>query len=188
VSAWDLPTAAEIGGTTYDIRSDYRAALDILTLMADPELTDGERGALALEVLYPGIADMPPEHYGEAASFLQWFVAGGDAGASPPRRKLADWNQDFRIIAPPVSRVLGFEVRSVEYLHWWTFLGAYMEVGDCLFAQVVAIRKKKSQGKKLEKHEREFYRDNRELVDFHVTRTDAEKEILDEWIGGATNG
>jgi hypothetical protein len=46
----------------------------------------------------------------------------------------------------------------------------------------VSIRSKKSKGKKLEKHESEFYREHRELVDFHIQETDAEKEILDAWM------
>lgn len=182
MGGWDLPKDAEINGTTYQIRSDYRAVLDVLTISADPELTDDERGALALEVFYPDFGAMPPSDYGDAVKFLRWFVGGGDIHARPPRRKLADWQQDFPLIVSPVNRVLGYEVRDVEYLHWWTFLGAYMDVGDCLFAQVVSIRKKRSMGKRLDKHEREFYRENRDIVDFRVQETDAEKEILDEWM------
>lgn len=181
MSAWELPTQAEIGGATYAIRSDFRAVLDVLTVMADADLTDEERGALALEVFYEDFDEMPPDSYREAVEYLKWFVSGGDVAAKSPRHKLADWQQDFPIIVGPVNRVLGFESRSVEYLHWWTFLGAYMEVGDCLFAQVVSIRRKLSRHKKLESHEREFYRENRDLVDLKARETDAEREILDAW-------
>lgn len=188
MGAWELPKSATIGGKEYGIRSDYRAVLDVLSICADPELTDEERGALALEVFYPTLDEMPSGDYEQAAGFLRWFVNGGDTHARPPRRKLADWEQDFPIIVGPVNRVLGYEIRDVEYLHWWTFLGAYMEVGDCLFAQVVSIRKKLGKGRKLEKHEREFYRENRDLVDLRVAETDADKEILDAWMGGAQDG
>ena len=183
MESWDLPTSTEINGTTYKIRSDYRAALDVLTISADPEISDGERGSLVLEIFYEDFSTMPVDDYEEAVEYMKWFMAGGNTGARPPKRKLADWQQDFPLIAPPVSRVLGYEVRSVDYLHWWTFLGAYMEIGDCLFAQVVAIRKKRSKGKRLEKYERDFYRENRDLVDLRAKETDAEREILDEWMG-----
>lgn len=182
MGAWELPKSAEINGTAYRIRSDYRAVLDVLTISADPELTDEERGALAMQVFYVDFDKMPASDYAEAVRYLRWFVAGGDTGAKPPRSKLADWQQDFPLIVSPVNRVLGYEVRDAEYLHWWTFLGAYMEIGDCLFAQVVSIRKKKAKGKRLEKHERKFYRENRELVDFRMQETDAERKILDEWM------
>ena len=181
MSVWELPTTADIGGTEYEIRSDFRAVLDVLTVLDDPELTDGERGEIAMEIFYPGFHDMPHEDYKAAAEYLMWFVGGGESGVSRPKRKLADWQQDFKLYVSPVNRVLGYECRSCEYLHWWTFLSAYCEVGDCMFAQVVAIRKKLRKGKKLEKYEREFYRDNRELVDFKIQETDVEREILEAW-------
>ena len=33
-----LPTEAEIGGSSYPIRSDYRAILDIFEVFGDPDL------------------------------------------------------------------------------------------------------------------------------------------------------
>ena len=188
MSAWDLPKTATIDGIEYAIRSDYRAVLDVLAISEDPEITDEERGALALEVFYPDFDTMPRGIHRDAIDYLVWFVAGGDVAAKPPKRKLADWAQDFPIIVGPVNRVLGYEVRSVEYLHWWTFLGAYMEVGDCLFAQVVTIRQKLARHKKLEKYEREFYRENRDLVDLRTKETDAEKKIMKAWMGGGDDG
>lgn len=190
MSAWDLPTSLEVNGTTYEIRSDFRAALDVQSIAQDAALTDEERGALALEVFYPDFEDMPPTDYADAILKMRWFLGGGDNATEPPRRKLADWEQDFPLIVPAVNRVLGYDVRSVPYdgstntggVHWWTFLGAYMEIGDCLFAQVVAIRKKLSEGNKLEKWEREFYNRNRKLVDLTIELTDEEQEILDEWM------
>lgn len=187
MSAWDLPKSTSINGTEYAIRSDYRAVLDVLTVMEDPELSDGERGAIAFEIFYPDYDEMPPSDYQQAAEFLQWFVNGGDAPKGKQKSKLADWKQDFPLIVGPVNRVLGYEVRGCEYCHWWTFLGAYYEIGDCLFAQVVSIRKKKRKGKRLEKYEQEFYRENRELIDFKVELTEEEKAFFEEW-GCVRNG
>lgn len=176
-----MPKSAIINGTEYEIRSDYRAVLDVLTIMDDIDLTDRERGALAFEIFYPAFDEMPCSDYKEAGEFLQWFVGGGEIRSSKPKMKLADWQQDFPIIVNPVNRVLGYEVRDCEYCHWWTFLSAYFEIGDCLFAQVVSIRKKKRLGKKLDKHEKQFYRDNQDLIDFKVKLTEEEQAFLDEW-------
>ena len=76
---------------------------------------------------------------------------------------------------------MGKEVRSVEYLHWWTFISAYYEIGDCTFAQIVRIRNQLAKGKKLDDFDKEWYRDHRELVDIKQTYTDAEQEILKQW-------
>lgn len=44
-------------------------------------------------------------------------------------------------------------------------MAAYMEISDCLFSHVVAIRQKKAKKQKLETWEREFYQNNKKLVD-----------------------
>lgn len=173
MSAWDLPETVSVGGRDVPVRTDFRAVLDILEVLGDPEIGDAERAYVALQVFYEDLGAIDPSDYREACERLMWFVGGGDSPARPPKRKLADWSQDFPIIVPAVNRVLGYECRSVGHLHWWTFLGAYMEVGDCLFAQVVAIRKKKSKGKKLDKHEEAFYRENRGIVDLKSSQMTA---------------
>lgn len=57
--------------------------------------------------------------------------------------KLVDWGQDFKLIVAPVNRILGLEARAEKYLHWWSFISAYYEIGECLFAQVIRIRRKR---------------------------------------------
>ena len=94
-----------------------------------------------------------------------------------------DWSQDFRYIAAPINRVLGKEIREMEYLHWWTFISAYYEIGDCLFAQIVRIRSLKAKGKPLDKTDQEWYRDNRELVDLKTSFTEAEDAVVNAWLG-----
>lgn len=66
-------------------------------------------------------------------------------------------------------------------LHWWTFLSAYYEIGDCLFAQIVRIREKKAKGKALDKSDREFYRKNRALIDIKTHYTEAEDDLVKMW-------
>ena len=179
---YDLPKSVTVGGKEYEIRSDFRAALDICTALSDPELSNREKAIVALEIFYPDIAEMPSQDYEEALNKCSWFLNGGreDNGKKSPR--LMDWEQDFPLIIGPVNRVLGKEIRSVEYLHWWTFLSAYMEVGDCTFAQVVAIRDKKARGKKLDKAENEWLKRNRELVDFKRKYTSTDDETLNGWV------
>lgn len=72
----------------------------------------------------------------------------------------------------------------IDYLHWWTFLAAYYEIGECTFAQIVHIRDKLSRGQRLDKTDQEWYRRNRELVDFKRKYTDAEDELMKQWGGG----
>ena len=92
-----------------------------------------------------------------------------------------DWKQDFKLIVAPINRVTGREIRSLDYLHWWTFLAAYYEIGDCLFAQVVRVREQKSRGKALDNADAEFYRRNRDIVDLKTAYTQSDNEAFGAW-------
>lgn len=82
----------------------------------------------------------------------------------------------------PINHILGFECRSADYLHWQTFLSAYLEIPpESVFARVLRIREKARTGKKLEKHEKQWYRQNTELVNLRPKLSQAEEEILAAW-------
>lgn len=186
---YDLPTMLEVGGEAYDIRYDYRCILDIFSALEDPELESQDKAYVAVSIFYPDFDDIPAECYQEAVERCFWFINGGEVDAGKKGKRLVSWEQDFRYIIAPVSRVLGTDVRSIPYdrekntggLHWWTFLSAYMEIGDCVFAQIVRIRNLKASGKKLDKSDQEWYRQNRHLVDFKQTFTEVEEEVLSGW-------
>ena len=181
MSGYDLPTSTEISGREYRIRSDYRPILDIMGVLGEAPEVDEERAYTALSIFYEDFLEMPLSDIEDAIAYMLWFINGGDEPSGAKNPKLMDWNQDFPLIVAPVNRVVGQEIRSIDYLHWWSFLAAYREIGDCLFAQVVSIRKQKRKGKKLDKADDQFYRENRALVDFKVKETESEMEILEEW-------
>lgn len=175
---YSLPTSLTLGGEEYEIRSDFRAVLDICAALNDPELSPAEQAEVALTIFYPDVEEIPADLIPEALKRCFDFIACGEENSKRRSPKLMDWEQDFKHIVPAVNRVLGQEIRALPYLHWWTFIGAYNEIGDCLFAQIVNIRSKKAHGKRLDKFEQEWYRVNRRLVDFKQTYTDADKSAL----------
>lgn len=179
---WDLPVSVELGGAVYPIRSDYRVALDICMALNDPDLNGQEKTQVVLTAFYP--VEIPPECWQEAIEKCFWFIEGGDGLDQPQKSpRLVDWEQDFRYIVAPVNRIAGGDIRAMEYRHWWTFLADYQEIGDCTFAQVVRIRDHLARGKPLDKMDREWYRKNRQLVDFRRKYTRVEKGLLKEWGG-----
>ena len=91
-----------------------------------------------------------------------------------------DWEQDEQIIFSAVNKVAGYETRAIEYLHWWTFLGFFNEIGEGLFSTVVSIRKKRNRGKKLDKTEDEFYKRNRDMINLKKRLSKKEQEELNE--------
>lgn len=181
---YDLPTSVEVGGVEYAIRSDYRPILDICIALGDPELTDNERFFVALEIFYPDFRDIPPEHYESALRECFRFINGGEEEEQTQQKspRLVDWEQDFPLIVSPVNRVIGKEVRAIEYLHWYSFLSAYQEIGgDCTFAQVVSIRDKQARGKTLDKSDKEWLRRNKKLVEFKRKYTEADEKLFSQW-------
>lgn len=177
---WELPYSVEVQSVTYPIRTDYRCILDILTDLSDPEADGEDRAAAVLIGLYPDFDDMPPEHYDDAIREGMRFI-NCDAKEAPHKApRLVDWEQDYNLMIAPINRVMGKEIREVEYIHWWTFLAAYQEIGDCTFAQVVRIRDHLARGK-MDKSDWEWYRKNRHLVDFKRKYTEAEDAEAKKW-------
>lgn len=184
-SPWSvyLPTSVEVGGKEYHIRSDYRAILDICVALNDPDLDDTDRALVVLDIFYVDFTQIPQECYQEAIQKCFWFInCGNEDDSHRNAPKLVDWEQDFRHIVSPINRVMGKEIRSEECLHWWTFISAYFEIGDCLFAQIIRIREQLANGKPLDKSDRTWYERNRDLVDLKTTYTNAENDILKRWM------
>ena len=69
-----------------------------------------------------------------------------------------DWQQDAPLIAAGISKAAGQDVRTLPYLHWWSFLAWFDAIGEGSFATVVAIRDKLRRGKRLENWELDYYR------------------------------
>ena len=187
---YSLPKKLTVCGVEYDIRYDLRCILDIISAMEDTELSNQEKAFVAVSIFYHDFSNMPYANYQEAVERCFWFINGGADRLKNSEKRLVCWEQDFQHILSAVNRVVGADVREIPYdeeentggLHWWTFLTAYMEIGECLFSQIVRIRDLKSRGKKLDKAEEEWYRRNRHLVDFRQTFTEAEEEILSGWV------
>ena len=179
---FSLPTTVTVSGTEYPVRTDFRVILEIFVMLADAELSDSDKTEALLRMFYE---ERPPAKDTDAAvrAFLD-FLEPGEAQARPGKKApaLINWETDFPLIIGPVNHVLGTECRSLPFLHWYTFLAAYMEISpDSVFAQMLRIREKMRTGKKLEKHERDFYRRNPDLVDPPRSLTASEQEILSNW-------
>lgn len=181
---YTLPKTVEIGGAVFPILWDYRPVLDIMCALQDPDLDDQGRIFTALYIFYPTLEDIPKEHTREAVEKMYWFINGGKKDSGKPAPKLMDWEQDFPLIVAPVNRVIGRDVRGDEPLHWFTFLGAYYEIGDCTYAQVVRIRDMRARGKKMDKQDQEWLRRNRDLVDFKNRYSDKDDQKIREFLGG----
>lgn len=180
---WGLPKAALIQGRTIPFNSDYRDILDIIRYMADEALPTYTRWAVALALFYN--EEIPEEMEEDAARYLSEFIDYGAGDDGRPHPKLIDWEQDAQMIIADVNKVAGQEVRAVNYLHWWTFMAYFNAIGEGQLSSVVNIRSKRAKGKKLDKSEMEFYRENRKRIDFQTPATPEQKAVkdyFDKWL------
>lgn len=160
-----LPQTLNVCGKDYAIRSDYRNILRIVSAYNDKTLSDREKIYVCLSRLYKDLQKIPKDEatyaaaYRAATEFLECRLS-----SDKPSPKVVNWEKDEQLIFPAINKVAGMEVRSVPYLHWWTFLGYFQSIDrEDLWGFVLTIRQKKATGKKLEKHEKEFYSANYEL-------------------------
>ena len=196
VNHWELPTSISVNNTEYAIRTDYRAVMDLLTAFSDKEMlgesedeTNIIRALLVLNILF--IDEVKPEDQNEAIKkAIEFIDMGIESSRDVKKPTLMDWEQDAPLIIPAINKVLGREIRADKYMHWWTFLSAYMEIGECSFTHIINIRDKKAKGKKLEKWELEYIQEHKDIVLLREKFTEkeqlereAEKNAVNELLG-----
>jgi hypothetical protein len=180
---WDLPLSVEIDGKQYNIRNkcDYRMVLDVIKALNDEELEKIHRIQCALEIFYEDLKGLT--NYEKAINEMLKIINNGEENISndnPPQ--LMDWEYDFKLIAPPINKVLGYSVRDPEKTtHWYDFVGAYMEIDECVWSTVISIRLKKQKHKKLEKWEEDFCKEHPDWVNFPVKFTKEEEQFFSQF-------
>ncbi len=172
-----LPESLTVCGHNIPINADFRNILTIFEAFADDNLTKEEKAYVCIKRLY-----RKPIGYDIAEEAIKkafWFVDGGNMPKSKPEQvRMVDWKHDEQMILPAVSKAIGvIDIRSLPYVHWWTFLGSFGEIGSGLFSQVIHIRHKLNHGKKLDDAEKEFMKNNKELI---VLRTAEEQAAIAE--------
>lgn len=167
--------------------------LDCFAALNDIELEKEERVYCALIIFYEEFNSLEDlAHFkflNEAVQQMYWFFnCGDDKGVGANKHyKLIDWEGDSQLISSAVNKVAGTEIRLSPYIHWWTFMGYYLAIGESPLATIVGIRSKISEGKKLEKHEKKFKNDNPQYFLWDsksIEDKEAEEAILSIWNSG----
>lgn len=192
---FEIPTSIFINDIELKIRNrgDYRMVLDCFAALNDIELEKEERVYCALIIFYEDFNSLEDlMHFtrlNEAVTKMYWFFnCGDDRGIGAVKHyKLIDWDGDSQLIASAINRVANTEIRLAEYVHWWTFMGYYLAIGESPLATVVGIRSKLSEGKKLEKYETKFKNDNPQYFIWNnksVEDREMEESIMSLWNSG----
>jgi hypothetical protein len=179
---YSLPFEVQNGDKRLLIRSkcDFRVVLDTIQALQDNALTDEEKAQCALIIFYENYEEIqdPQEALNDMMKIISYEEdLEKDKGVQKPQ--LMDWHKDFNQVVQPINRIIGYDVRLPnQYTHWWSFIGAYMEIGECTFSTIVSIRSKKAKHQKLEKWEEEFCREHPELIALPQNFTQEEEEFF----------
>lgn len=192
---YTIPISVVIDNVEYGIRNngDYRVILDCFSALQDVDLTEQERVFASLIIFYQDLNNLEDvliqTNLVERVSEMYKFFNCGDVdtlGTKVPY-KLIDWEQDSQLISSAINAVANTEIRSSPYIHWWTFMGYFSAIGKSLLSNVITIREKLLKGKKLEKYEREFRRDNPKYFVWNsksVDDAEADKLLQELWNNG----
>ena len=187
MNSWNLPTSVHVTGVDWDINTDFRVVLDVLAAYNNEEYDKEDKHLYLLIAMIKDFDNMDESDYEEATKKLIQFIDMGiEDDIKKPKPRLMDWEQDAAMIVPAVNKVLGKEIRAEKYVHWWSFMAAYMEIGECSFSHILNIRTKQAKHKKLEKWELEFIRENENVVNLKKKMTERDKEeqkALDDLLG-----
>lgn len=193
-----LPEHLTVGDTDYPIRSDYRNVLQVFEAFSSQELYDEEKVIVSIYLIFKSFQSYDELFEAiengfdanEAFNQIKWFISAGLPDGIDLGRPVYDWKKDEQMIFSSINKVSGNEVRELQHLHWWSFMGYFREIGEGTFLFVTGIRNKLNKGKKLEKHEKEFLSHNKELVKLEKSKSKEEQEqedaynaLLDEVLG-----
>lgn len=195
---YELPTTIELeNGHHLNIRNqgDFRMVLDCFNALTDADINREERIYACMIIFYKdlmGLEDI--ESFFDDSTFrdavekmFDFFNCGEEQIGYKANKNLINWRKDEQMIMSGINKVAGKEVRAEKYMHWYTFVSYYMAIGDGVLSTVVSIRDKLVRGKKLEKSEKEFYKENPSYFNWQMKSAEEirmEKEIDELWNSG----
>ena len=189
---FELPTNIQVGEQSYNIaqQGDFRMVLDCFAALNDFELSKEERILAALMIFYTDFPDLEDllacdDIKSLVKEMYKFFNCGQEDGVgNKVNHNLIDWNQDQQLICSAVNNVANKEIRLEKYVHWWTFMGYYLAIGESPMSTIISIRNKIVEGKKLAKYEQEFRKDNPQYFNWNsksIEEKEANDIIMEMW-------
>ena len=178
------PLAAEIGGQSWPLRTDYRVSLMFEQLMLDRTVAERDKAPLALSLYYPR---QPPDLDGAVRAILWFYGCGkgpdGPAGGAKGKR-LYDYDQDDAYIFAAFWADYGIDLETAD-LHWWKFRALFDALRpDDLFCKIMQWRG--ADTSKMKGKEKEYYQKMKRL--YALKKPLAEQEKLDAIANALMNG
>ncbi|HHV51797.1 MAG TPA: hypothetical protein GXX54_08925 [Clostridiales bacterium] len=175
-----LPTSVEIDGVEYELNTDFRVCIKIMLAFEDPELTNAEKQAVMLNLLYK---EIPPDILKASKMAVKFLNCGEDdnSGSSSSERYYS-FQKDAKYIYTAIRQSHDIDLETIDYLHWWKFCYLFMDIKpDCFFSQILDLRIRKSRGK-LTKEEREYCARIKDIIELPRVLSPEESAAHDKFL------
>lgn len=166
----------------FPINTDFRVGVQIHQLINDASIDERERAIELQELLFPGVIPCEENDIIEA---VQWYVNGWNTDREPEKK------DNVRVIDFDVDQWRLYSAFLAQYhidlhiadLHWWEFMGLLVNLEECSFTRICAIRRKKIHSK-MGKEEKEALKEAKKIysLDEIEIKTEKEKQVEQEAI------
>lgn len=170
----------------YEIVTDFEVGIMISQCMRDESLSSLEKICTAAGLLFGDEPENYPQNYEEISEALQWFLngwnqdnvsAGKKSGSKKNEAETMNFDTDQWRIYAAFKEQYGIDLNTIEYLHFWVFMGLLTSLEECTFTRVISIREKKIDSK-MSKEEKSFLQKAKEM--FKIRKPEEYEESEEE--------
>lgn len=185
-----LPTEWESpDGSVYSIDTDFRIGVQICLIQDDLEMTKIEKAVQTAKLLFDEEVPSDADDIEECVAFFLngWFH--DNETEKKERRRMMDFDVDqWRIYSAFLSQYR-IDLDSIEYMHFWKFMGLLSSLQECAYTRVIDIRQRKfrqnmdAEEKKQLKEAKEIYY----LPEIRSVEQQQEDEAIYDFLGGTVS-
>jgi len=161
----------------YLIRFDYRIGVQMIIALSDSDLSDNEKLANALYLLFGNGA--PPLDI--ALEGLTWFLncSKEKSASSDNNERVSDFEYDSHLISSAFRKIYNIDITR-EKMHWFEFNALIADLGECAYTNTIKIRSKKIDGK-MSAEERNYYTKAKEMCALPVKISKEQEESVNKF-------
>lgn len=164
----------------YLIRTDFRVGIQIVQALQDAELTEQERGAVALTLLFGmGV----PADAETARNGIRWFLSGGNEDSPKETaendQRSFDFDIDHARLWSGFYRVYGIDLGTAK-IHWFQFLAMIADLKDSAFSDIIGYRT--ADTSKMPADMKRAYQRMKDLYALKPSYTPEEQGVIDEFM------
>lgn len=162
----------------YLIRTDYRIGIQLVLCQQDQELSEYEKAAVMIHLLYGAGAPEPQA----AMEGIRWFLLCGaepDTEEGEEDAPCYSFDCDAGRIYSAFRKRYGIDI-SRERMHWFQFCALLADTSGTLFQDVMGVRRMDTSG--LTPKDRAYYGKLKRRFALSESYTEEEQTLIDEFL------